>query len=443
MDSLLILCILILACGFFALTEMGLASARRSRLQQMLAAGDQRAAQALHIKETPSRFLAATQTGLTSASLLSGIFGESALATHIEHGIALYVPVLFAYKQESALILTVSIVTAFSIVFGEIIPKRIALAYPEKVACLMAPFMSFFIWFLSPVIRCLSWAADLILKMLPIRSVAEVTSVEDILAAVNEGERAGAIAPEESHLLGNVFRLEDRLVASLMTPIKDVAYIDLGRPREQNLELLRQRPLGRYPICRGDLQQLLGLIESSALLKASIAGSIDFAGLPISPPLFVPGGLTLMELLRTFREKNTDFAFVVNEFGQTEGIITLSDLFQSVAGNMMPGADDPAQSLAVRRADGSWLLDGLLPLDEMRSKLELRNLPEDAYGNYHTVGGFVLASLARIPKIAEKFSCVGWEFEVVDMDKNRVDTVLATRLLAKHADGEPLPANRL
>jgi len=263
---------------------------------------------------------------------------------------------------------------------------------------------------------------------LPLRSAPELTSIEDILAVVDEGQRAGSIAPEEGHLLGNVFRLEDRRVAAVMTPVKDVVYIDLARPREANLETLRAHPHGRYPICRGDLQQLVGLTESRALLKAALAGNIDFGGIPMTPPLFVPGGLSLIDLLRSFRQHGADFAFVVNEFGQTEGIVTLGDVLQTVAGDMMPGAGDPDQALAVQRSDGSWLLDGLLPLDEMTEKLGIRDFPENVHGNYHTVGGFVIAMLARIPKRAEKFSCAGWEFEVVDMDKNRVDEVLATRL---------------
>lgn len=428
MDSLGILLALIVICGFFALTEMGLASARKSRLRQLADDGDLKAAQALSIKEAPSRFLAATQTGLTAASLLAGIFGESALALHIEHGIDAWLPALAGARQELALFVTVAVVTAFSIVFGEIIPKRIALAYPEEVARLVAPFMGFFIWLLAPLIRLLSWSADVILRALPLRSAPELTSIEDILAIVDEGRRAGSIAPEEGHLLGNVFRLEDRRVAAVMTPAKDVIFIDLARPREVNLEMLRQHPHGRYPVCRGDLQQVVGLTESRALLKAALAGAIDFGGIPMTAPLFVPGGLSLIDLLRSFRQHGADFAFVVNEFGQTEGIVTLGDVLQTVAGDMMPGAGDPDQALAVQRDDGSWLLDGLLPLDEMKEKLGIRDFPEDVYGNYHTVGGFVIAMLARIPRRAEKFACAGWEFEVVDMDKNRVDEVLATRL---------------
>lgn len=428
MSALGILAFLILTCGFFALAEMALASSRRTRLQLLADAGDGGAARALQIKTTPSRFIAATQTGLTAASLLAGIFGENALAGHVEHYIDASLPQLAAAKGEIAMTATITVVTAFAIVFGEIIPKRIALANPEKVASLVAPFMGFFIRLIAPAIRLLSWSADQVLKLLPVRSVPEVTSVEDILAVVDEGERAGSIAPEESELLWNVFRLEDRHVAAVMTPLKDIAFIDLNRSHSENLHVLRDLPHGRYPICKGSLQHLVGLTESRALLQAALSGDLQFAEIPVTPPLYVPSALTLIELLRTFRTHNADFAFVVNEFGVTEGIVTLADLFETMAGNMMPGADDPTQALAVQREDGSWLFDGLLPIDEMKEKLGLNGDLDATPGLYHTVGGFVVAQMGKIPKRAEKFRLGGWEFEVVDMDHNRVDEMLVSRI---------------
>ena len=428
MNALTIVALLILACGFFALTEMALAASRRSRLQMLVDAGDLSAARALQIKAKPSRFIAATQTGLTAASLLAGIFGEAALAGDIERFIESSVPLLAGVKSEVAITITVVVVTAFAIVFGEIVPKRIALAYPEKVASLVAPFMHLFIRVLSPAIKLLSWSADLVLKLLPFRSAPDVIGVEDIMAALDEGERVGAIAPEESHLLGNVFLLENRHVAAVMTPTKDVAFLDLERSRNENLLVLRDQPHGRYPVCKGDLQHVVGVAESRSLLRAATSGELDLLNQPMTPPRCAPVSLTLMELLRLFRDRGAIFALVVNEFGVTEGVVTIADLFQTMAGNMMPGANDPALALAAQRDDGSWLLDGLLPVDEMQDKLELAGLADETQGLYHTVGGFVVAHMGRIPKRAEKFRYRGWEFEVVGVDHNRVDEVLATRL---------------
>jgi putative hemolysin len=423
---LFILMFLIAACGFFALAEMALAASRKSRLQQLADAGDMAAACALAIKSKPSRFIAATQTGLTTASLLAGIFGEEALVAHLSGLIAIHLPALASIRQEIAFTASMTVITAAAIVFGEIIPKRIALAYPEEVAKGVAPFMRWFIMVLAPAIRLLSWSADLVLSVLPFRAAPAVTGVEDILALVDEGELSGSIGKEQSHMLWNVFRLEDRHLAAVMTPVKDVAWIDLASPHDDNLKTIRAAPHGRYPICQGDMQQVLGLAESRAVLKAALSGEFHFADLPMNPPVYVPLALTLIELLRIFREQSADFAFVVNEFGVTEGIVTLSDLFETVAGDMMPGAMNPDQALAVQRDDGSWLLDGLLPMDEMREKLGITDLPDEAQGRYHTVGGFVITSLGRIPKRTEKFTTGDWEFEVVNMDRNRVDEVLAS-----------------
>jgi len=427
MSALWILIFLIILSGFFALAEMALASSRRSRLTQMAEEGDGGASAAIAIKDHPSRLLAATQTGITAAALLMGIYGESALSASIEQVISATLPPLAGWSGGIAFTITIILVTAVSIVLGEIVPKRIAIAHPERVAAFCAPAMSLFIRLLSPAIHFLSWSADRVLALLPVQAAPAVTSVEDILAYIDEGERSGTIAPEESVLVGNVLRLDDRRIGAIMIPVADVAWLNLTAPREHNLRVLREAPHSQLPVCKGDIQQVIGIAESHDILQAAIAGAIDFAEIPLEQPLYVPATLTLIELLRTFRQQRTTFALVVSEFGHTEGIVTVDDLMLSLVGEMMPLADSPEESLAVRRADGSWLLDGLLAIDEMKDKLEIGSVPHEELGNFHTVGGFVLASLGRIPRKAERFSWEGWDFEVVDVDRNRVDQVLATR----------------
>lgn len=426
MDAFWILVLLIAVSGYFSLAEMALASARRSRLVPLAEGGDRHALQALAIKEHPSRLLAATQTGVTAAALLTGVFGELALNATFSAWVVRWLPVFAGAREEIALTANIALVTGFSIVFGEIVPKRIAIAHPETVAMFCAPAMTLFIRVMSPVIHVLSWLADVVLRTLPVRAAPAVISVEDILAYVDEGERAGKIAPEESHLLGNIFRLEDRRVAAIMTPAADVVSLDLSRPREHNLGILRESAHAQMPVCKGDLQHTVGVVESHDILQAALAGNIEFADTPMTAPLFVPGSLTLIELLRTFRQQRSNFAFVVNEFGQIEGIVTLDDLLHSVVGDMMPFSDDPDEALAVRRADGSWLLDGLIPVDQMKEKLAIRDIPDESFGNFHTLGGFVLTTLGRIPKKGEIFEYAGWRFEVVSVERNRVDEVLAS-----------------
>ena len=267
-----------------------------------------------------------------------GIYGESALSASIESVIGANLPALADWQSTIAFVITIVIVTAVSIILGEIVPKRIALANPEKVAAFCAPSMSLFIRLLSPAISFLSFVADRVLALLPIRAAPAVTSMEDILAYVDEGERAGSIAPEESQLFGNVMRLEDWRLATVMTPASDVAWLDLLSPREHNLRLLQEAPHSQLPICKGDLQQVIGIAESHDILKAVMEGDIDFAELPLAPPLFVPASLNLIDLLRTFRQQRANFALVVSEFGLTEGIVTLDDLMYSLVGDMAPGA---------------------------------------------------------------------------------------------------------
>lgn len=427
MNAFWILAFLILLSSYFSLAEMALASARRSRLEMMAELGDERALLAIAIKAQPSKLLAATQTGITAAALLVGIYGESALSASIAELLVWLVPALSKWSAGISFTLTIIIVTAVTIVLCEIIPKRIAIAHPERVAAFCAPFMSIFIRLLAPAVHMLSWVADRILAVLPFDYAPSVTSIEDILAFVGEGERDGTIAPEESHLVSNVLRLDDRHLASIMSPIAEVEWLNLLAPREDNLRVLRDAPHSQLPVCNGDLQHVIGIAESHDILQAAIAGEIDFAEIPLAQPLFVPVTLSLIELLRTFRKQRSTIALVVSEFGHTEGIVTVDDLLLSLVGDMMPLADDPEDALAVRRKDGSWLLDGLLAIDDMKAKLDIGSVPNEELGNYHTVGGFVLSSLGHIPRKTERFYWSGWYFEVVDIDHNRVDQVLATK----------------
>ncbi|MFN4329660.1 MAG: hemolysin family protein [Limnobacter sp.] len=432
MHALWILIALILVSGFFALSEMALASSRRSKLESMAENGNHKARIALGIIDHPSRLLAATQTGITAAALLMGVYGESALSTVIAQALNTYLPALATHADTLAFVLTIAAVTGLSIVLGEIVPKRLAIANPEAVAAFCAPFMALFISVMRPAIAVLSKSSDVVLSLLPFKAAPAVNTVEDILAFLSENEKDGALAPEESLLMGNVLRLEDRRLAAVMTPVSDIAWIDLDSSTENNLRVLREAPHSVLPVCRGSLQRVVGLAESHDILQAAIAGDIDFAALPLQAALFVPASLTLGDLLRTFRKQKNTFAFVISEFGMTEGIVTIDDVLSSVVGDMMPVLDDDEDTLAVRREDGSWLFDGLLPVDEMCDKLNLRGLPTDDLGNFHTVGGFALTALGRklgrIPKKSEKFEFSGWTFEVMDVDGHRVDQVLATRL---------------
>lgn len=286
--------------------------------------------------------------------------------------------------------------------------------------------MVVFLRVLSPAIMFLSWSSNKVLAILPFQSAPAITSIEDIIAFVDESHKMGSLALEESQLMNNVLRLEDRRLASVMTPAADVVYLDLLVSREQNLKVLREAPHSQFPVCKGGLQRVVGVAESHDILQAFIDNSVDFAELPLGTPLFVPASLTLIDFMRTLRQHNTTFALVVNEFGATEGIVTMGDLVESLVGDVMPFLDNEEDALAVCRPDGSWLLDGLLPVDEMKVKLGIRNIEDEDLGIFHTVGGFVIVSMGKIPRKSEKFCYGDWCFEVLDIDHNRVDQVLAT-----------------
>ncbi|HAF44042.1 MAG TPA: HlyC/CorC family transporter [Gallionellaceae bacterium] len=419
-----ILLLLILLSGFFAMSEMSIGASRIAILTQMAEAGNEGARIAAALRSQPSRLLAATQTGLTALATLLGVFGEAMWVPRIESFIETDIAFLTFAKYPLALLLVVGSITFATIVIGEIIPKRIALARPEAIASLLAPAMAMFAKLNRPFIWALSVASERLLALFPFKESAAHVASDEIRAMITAGRRDGGLDGTSGELLGNVFRLDDRKVASVMTPANGIIFLDLQAPSEINLEKIKTQSVSRFLVCKGGLSQVMGYIESRELLQHLLAGNqLDLGKLPTHAIQFIPNTQSLIGVLEFFRKQKTHLAIVVNEFGQTEGLVTLSDLLSSVVGDVPSSVDE--LPLAVQREDGSWLLDGLLPLDEMKDKLGITSLPEEDLGNYHTVGGFVITAVGRIPKKAETFDWHGWRFEVVDMDKNRVDEVFA------------------
>ncbi|MDO9004950.1 MAG: hemolysin family protein [Aquabacterium sp.] len=419
-----ILLLLILLSGFFAMSEMSIGASRIAILTQMAEAGNEGARIAAALRSQPSRLLAATQTGLTALATLLGVFGEAMWVPRIETFIETEIAWLAFAKYPLALLLVVGSITFATIVIGEIIPKRIALARPEAIAALLAPAMAMFAKLNRPFIWALSVASERLLALFPFKESAAHVASDEIRAMITAGRRDGGLDGTSGELLGNVFRLDDRKVASVMTPANGIIFLDLQAPSEINLEKIKTQSVSRFLVCKGGLSQVMGYIESRELLQHLLAGNqLDLGKLPTHAIQFIPNTQSLIGVLEFFRKQKTHLAIVVNEFGQTEGLVTLSDLLSSVVGDVPSSVDE--LPLAVQREDGSWLLDGLLPLDEMKDKLGITSLPEEDLGNYHTVGGFVITAVGRIPKKAETFDWHGWRFEVVDMDKNRVDEVFA------------------
>ena len=422
-----ILAALILGSGVLAMAEMAVGASRNSQLALRGAAGEENAAAVMHFRQHPSRLLATTQLGITALAMLSGAFGESLWVPRIETWLITAVPALAGVSYALALALVVTLITFFSIVFGEVVPKRIALARPESIAIALAGPVNLLLRLARPLIWLVSKSADRVLDLFPFKESAEATATDEIRFLIESGRKEGSLDNTEGEILGNVFRLDNRRVAAIMTPAADIAAFDLALPREANLKVLEERAVSRFLVCKGGIANPLGFVEGRELLRVLMAGNVlDFGKLSPRSPHYVPNTLTLIGLLEFFKANQTQIALVVNEFGATEGLVTLSDLMGTVVGEVLSGVTEAP--LAVQRSDGSWLLDGLLPVDEVKELLELPELPEEDLGNYHTLGGFMFSQIGHIPKKAESFEWGGWRFEVMDMEKNRVDEVLVRRV---------------
>lgn len=423
-----ILVLLILGCGVLAMAEMAVGASRISHLAMRAEQGSAAAAAVLGFRQHASRLLATTQLGITALAMLSGVYGEALWVPRLQAWFVTLMPLSDSLAYGIALGAVVTVITFFSIVFGEVIPKRLALARPEAVAEAMSGVITVLLSLAYPLVVVVSKTADWILDIFPVKASAEATAADEIRFLIEAGRKQGNLDQTESEILGNVFRLDNRRVAGIMTPAADIACLDLSLSRDENLKVLQKRAVSRFLVCKGGIANTLGFVESRELIQELLNGDkLDFGKLSPIQPHYVPGTLSLIGLLEFFKANQTQIALVANEFGATEGLVTLSDLMGTVVGDVLSGAAE--SPLALQRSDGSWLLDGLLAIDEMKDLLGIKELPEEELGNYHTVGGFVIVHLGRIPKKTESFDWGGWHFEIMDMEKNRVDEVLATRAI--------------
>jgi putative hemolysin len=426
MDFLL-LAFLILLNGVFAMSEMALAASRKARLQVMVEGGDAGAAAALELHDDPTRFLSTVQIGITSIGILNGIVGEAAFSRPL----ALWLKHSFEVPERVAdlgsLALVVIIITFLTIIFGELVPKRVGQMHPETVARLVARPMRALAFGTRPFVRLLAGSTDAILRVLGLRdSTSRGVTEEEIAASLEEGLDAGVIEAHEHQMVRNVFRLDERQIGSMMIPRGEITWLDAAAPIEESLATIGAHEHSRYPVCRGGLDDVLGVIGAQELLQQLTHGrALDLTS-NLQPPVFVPETLTGMELLEHFRGSSTQMVFVVDEYGEVQGVITLRDVLEAITGEFTtPTADN---SWAVQRADGSWLIDGLIPVPELKDRLDLRELPDEDRGRYNTLAGMIMLLLGRLPQTADEVEWNGWRFEVVDLDGKRVDKVLVSQI---------------
>lgn len=424
--EIFILLALILLNGIFAMSEIALVTARRARLARLAEDGDGAAAVAIKLGDDPNRFLSTIQIGITSIGILSGIVGEAALAGPL----AIWLQSLGADQGASeigATVLVVVVITYVSIVVGELVPKRIGQINPEGIARLVARPMNLLAVMSRPFVRLLSNSTTLLLGLMGQRETrGPSVTEEEIHAMLVEGSEAGVIEKNEHAMVRNVFRLDERQISSLMVPRSEIVWLDVENTMEQNLAVITESEHARFPVCRGGLENILGILNARQLLGKTLRGSEASLTEKLQPAVYVPESLTGMELLEQFRSSGTQVVFVVDEYGEILGMVTLQDLVESVTGEFVPKNKEDAW--AIMREDGSWLLDGLIPLLELKDTLCMKTVPEEDKGRYHTLSGMVMLLLGRLPATGDKAFWEGWSFEVVDLDGKRIDKVLAARL---------------
>lgn len=425
-SEVLLLLGLILLNALFAMSEIALVTARRARLQVLADQGDVGAATALKLNEHPTRVLSTIQVGITSIGVLSGIVGEAALAAPLGDWL-IRSGVNPEVARFGALALVVVVVTYFSIVLGELVPKRLGQISPEAIARRVALPIHWLSAAAKPFVRLLSASTDLLLRLMGVRNTsAQAVTEEEIHAMIDEGSESGVIDEQERAMVRNVFRLDDRQIGSLMTPRSEIEYIDLADADEDNLRKVLSSPHSRLPVVRGGLSEMLGIITTRRLLQqVADGGRPDFTR-DLQPVVYVPESLTGMELLENFRASDAHLAVVVDEYGEIQGLVTPHDLLEAIAGEFKPQSTEDAW--AVQRADGSWLLDGLIPIVELKDRLSIHAIPEEELGRYNTLAGMLMLLLGRVPRTTDIVEWEEWRFEIIDMDSRRIDKVLATRL---------------
>ena len=431
--ELLLIIFLTLLNGVFAMSELALAASRKARLGAMAEAGNKGAVAALQLLETPTQFLSTIQVGITSIGVLNGIVGEAAFSDGLAQWLQTW-GLTPAVSAVSATGLVVTIITFTTIIFGELVPKRIGQLHPETMACAVARPMLWLAQAAKPFVKLLSGTTSYTLKLLRIDANAtrHVTE-EEITASLEEGVDAGVIEEHEHQMVQNVFRLDERPLTSLMSPRTDVQWLDAQCTVAQALvQASAQGGRGAhswYPVCRGSLDDVIGVIGVARLLDASS----DLQDFPqptiealVTPAEFVPETLSGMELLEQFRTKSSRMVFVVDEYGVLQGLLTPRDLLEAITGELQNGAQ--VDAWATQREDGSWLLDGVMPLDELKARLDIQELPDEDRGRYNTLAGLLMSASGRMPSVGEHVQCSGWKFEVVDLDGRRIDKVLAIPL---------------
>jgi putative hemolysin len=422
----LIIFVLLVANGLLAMSEIAIVSARKARLQQLADEGNSQARIALELAAEPNQFLATIQIGITLVGILAGAFGGATLAEKIGSYFNT-VPLLAPYGEAIGLGIVVLGITYFSLVIGELVPKRVALNNAERIAVAVARPMRLLSTITSPLVWLLSVSTDAVLRLLAIKPSTEpAVTEEEIRVLIEQGTQIGIFEEAEQDMIEGVLRLDDRRVYLVMTPRHQIVWLDIDDSPEQIRQKVTKSQHSRFPVVAGDLDNVLGVVQTKDLLTQALAGQPLDLQAWLRPPLFIPESISGLQVLNLFKQERSHLALVTDEYGGVEGLVTSDDILEAIVGDL-PSLESPAEPAAVRRDDGSWLVDGMLHIDDLKEIFDLESLPGEEYGNYQTVGGFVINQLGSIPRAGQHFEWGDMRFEVIDMDGRRVDKVLVTQ----------------
>jgi len=425
--EILIVLLLIVLNGIFAMAEIAIITVRKQRLQQKANEGNKSAQAALELVNNPNRFLSTIQVGITLVGIFAGAYGGATIAESLSREIST-VPLLDPYGDILGLMVVVGVITYLSLVIGELVPKRIALSNPEGIALFVSRPINFISSLAAPIVKMLGISTDWVLRLLQIKPKEEVpVSEEEIRMLIREGARVGVFGITEKNIVERTFSLNDRKVNSLMTTRKEIIWIDIDSSFKTIRSQITKSPHSRYPVCRDTLDKVVGIVRTEDLFTNFLVEEKIDLKKPLHKPLFVPTNMAVLKVLELFKKSGIHTALVVDEYGNIEGLLSLTDILGAIVGDI-PTVNDLEEQEIVKRDKSSWFIDGLLSVDEFKEYFHIRKLPGEKTGAFHTTGGFVMYKIGHIPSSGDNFEWENYRFEVVDMDGHRVDKILLTKL---------------
>ncbi len=436
LTAVLVLVVLLLLNGIFAMSELALMTSRPSRLAERAARGDRGAAAAVKLAENPTRFLSTVQIGITLIGILAGAYGEKAISGHVQALIARS-PALAAHSDTIALVIVVLTITYFSLVMGELVPKRLALAFPERMSSLIAPALLVLSKLAVLPATMLTWSTETVLRVMRIKTgTGDDVSEEDLTSLMSRAASMGVLTEQEHALVRRTMQTDDLTASDLMTPRQEIVWLDENTTKDEVRSRISSSPHNQFPVCRESVDKVIGFVSVKTLITRGYLDGSQDAVFPLgklaSKPLFVPDTCPALVLLERFREADRSVAIVVDEYGGTSGLVTVTDVVRSIVGDLSR-ADVMARPQAQKREDGSWLIDGRMPVDDVVQTLGINETAVGAVPEARTMAGVITALLGHIPIQSESVPWAGWRFEVVDMDGTRVDQVLATPIETQDA----------